>query len=176
MRKGSIPMKIVVLDIDGVLRSWPPPCPSYTNQAGRRVLSYNPMAIQALDWVLRETQARLVVSSTWRELGHVRLAQVLTDWGLQYPVHSLLRREYPSAYPGSDHWLANERTVQLKDWLSLYQERHPRETVRMVILDDEPTTHADGLLIQTDIALGLPWAQASQAVAYLQSEEHRGRQ
>lgn len=160
--------KIVVLDIDGVLRSWPPPCPSFTNGEGRRVLSYNPMAVQACDWLLRTTGALLVVSSTWRNLGHRRLSEVLRDWGLTYPVDSLLRQDILRALPGTETWERNDRTVQLRDWLTLYHRRHPEVVPRVVILDDDPTTHGTALLIQTSVAAGLTWQQAQRARDYLE--------
>jgi HAD domain in Swiss Army Knife RNA repair proteins len=169
-------MKSVVLDIDGELRSWPPPCATCVNAAGRTVLSYNPEAVRAFHWLMDETQAMLVVSSTWRMLGKVRLQTVLQDWGVTVPSSSLLRQEYPKAYPGTPAWKANARAVQLHDWLELYSQRHAGHPLRMVILDDEHTTHPDTLLMQMHVEIGLTWEQARRAVAYLQGCTSRGKE
>ena len=163
------PQGVLLLDIDGVLRTWPPPCPFFTNTFGRRVPSYNPRAVSALNWLVRESQAALVITSVWREQGHRGMQRDLEDWGVKARIASMTPR---SMEPG------DTRVDQITRWQArvlfrLWQRPGCHGLIpRMVALDDEPLEVPMVLALRTTITEGLTWDIAETALNYLQTKEH----
>lgn len=169
-------MNLVFLDIDGVIRTHPYTCPTFTNTHGRKVLNYNTRAVSALNWLLRQTDARLVVSSTWREVGHVRIRQCLADWGVTWPITSLLPRDDRNRGTDPKDW--ETRGDQMATWLRVFQERHMGTVLHSVVLDDDPPEYVLPRmaailgrpyfpLIRTTHEQGLTWELAEQARDWL---------
>lgn len=160
--------RLLFLDIDGVLRTWPSTCPSFTNTCGRRVLSYNCRAVSALNWLVRITGARLVISSVWREQGKRGMQVNLQDWGVHAPIASMLMRDC-RIFCDIPTRCDCDRSRQIERWLLLWMLRHPGEAWVGVALDDEPT-QAEGVpLVQTTFEQGLTWELADRAAGLLEA-------
>ena len=129
-------MRIIFLDFDGVL----------VNRQSVRERSGNHAAadarcVSALNWITDETDARIVVSSTWRwEFKNPDLRGLLRQWG----VTGVMIDSTPiKPYTGT-------RGGEIQLWLTAYQ-RDRTDVESFVILDDdsdmgELTTH----LIKTE--------------------------
>lgn len=160
--------RFIFLDIDGVLRTWPHTCPFFVNTFGRKVPSYNTAAVAHLNWLVRETRAEIVISSTWRCQGIVGMQRDFDDWGIHATIWSML----PPDRPGLD-----DRGMQIHWWLERWAARHPEVTDYVeplaVILDDEETYAQGCTLIHTTIERGLTWEHADKAYACLMGKEWR---
>ena len=83
-------MKLIFLDIDGVLNSHDYFLKRYSEtgkmQGGIRPESIDPDALRRLERILEETDAKIIVSSTWR-LGQTveQLQDLLESAGFLYP-------------------------------------------------------------------------------------------
>jgi hypothetical protein len=165
--------RLIFLDVDGVLRTWPSPVPFHDSADGRRGASYNPACVAALNWLVAASQARLVISSTWRVQGRFGMQRDLDSWGVHARIYSMLPRDQlpPRGsynHTAMEHWLATTtRARQIEHWLGLYMQRHPGTVTRGVALDDEDTRAVGVSLVQTTIAEGLTWMKARQALAIL---------
>lgn len=75
-------MKIIFLDIDGVMKS----VSSTVRQGGDRYgKMLHPEHVEALNFILEHTDARIVLSSTYREFMNVKeICQMFKDCGIPY--------------------------------------------------------------------------------------------
>jgi hypothetical protein len=160
--------RFIFLDIDGVLRTWPATCPFFTNTFGRRVPSYNCRAVRALNWLVRTTGAKIVMTSVWREQGKVGMQRDLQDWGVHARITSMVARDCRThcRLPMPSRCDC-DRSRQIERWLLLWMLRHLRQGWTAVALDDDLTLAEGVLLVQTTIEDGLTWEKADMAYAYL---------
>lgn len=77
-------MKIVFLDIDGVLVN----IESLKRGSGLRAKAH-PDCVNALNKIISETDARIVVSSTWRAGGVKYMRETLKLWGVEAKVRGI---------------------------------------------------------------------------------------
>ncbi len=117
-------MKLLFLDIDGVLNTHEPLDPEVL--CGR----FHPDKVSLLNWVLRETGAKLVISSAWRYLihrGEMNLQGfewLLRSHGvMQGRLHGITRKDSyrtVETFNGDcGNWLTeNERGSQIADYLT----------------------------------------------------------
>jgi hypothetical protein len=162
-------MKVVFLEVDGVLNSggrWKQ-LRQVAGAAGGRI---DPEAVKRLKRLVDATDARIVVSSTWRLGCMVQLTGVLER-------HGISRNRVVGKTP--DRSMAHPRRVgaavridEIKKWLA----DHPGVD-RYVVLDDEPdmadlspwqirTTWNDGLLEEhVDRAIDMLMAGSLHAAA-----------
>ena len=123
-------MKIIFLDIDGVLNSADFFKKKHEEtgltQGGARVESIDPDALRLLERILEETDARIVVSSSWR-IGRetVEIKKILRLAGFRHWDKIIDRT--PSA--GS---LSEQRGEEIGMWLDEYNE----DVETFIILDD----------------------------------------
>lgn len=126
-------MKIVFLDIDGVLATMQ----SYSDPVDfvceRRLYGLDKDAIQRLNRITDTTGARIVVSSTWRH-GSEEKFQMLIDYLKHCGVTGSIigrtgsHRSHFSAYRGPYY----QRGDECKEWV----DQHP-EVTHFVCLDDD---------------------------------------
>lgn len=176
-------MRIIFLDFDGVLvtrRQLQKRKPE-----DRATLNYklwvqdkaDPECVANLKRLLEMTQAKIVVSSTWRKvkegecpLGYVRM--VLKLWGIpselvigttpELTKETVITREDGERVP---FILAKERGHEIQAWLN--QNAVPDDT-QFVILDDESDmVHLKHRLIQTDFEDGLQLGHVNRAARIL---------
>jgi len=176
-------MKIIFLDFDGVLvtrrqlQKRKPEDRAATNYNLWIQGKADPECVANLKRLLEMTQAKIVVSSSWRKvkegecpLGYVRM--VLRQWGLasdlvigttpQLTKETVITREDGERVP---FMLAKERGHEIQAWLN--QNAVPDGT-QLVILDDESDmVHLKHRLIQTDFEDGLQLAHIKRAARIL---------
>lgn len=150
-------MKVIFLDIDGVLVNLP------ALQAGR-VDDGNcraaPECVRWLNWITEQTSARIIVSSNWRKFHTLpRLRAFLRRWGVTAPIL------------GVTPDLSERRTVYVAvpRGLEIQAAIHARPQIeRFVILDDDADmTGLMGQLVQTCYETGLTEADARRCVELL---------
>lgn len=132
-------MKIVFLDVDGVLAPWDAD-------------ALDVRCVVLLDELLTRSGAGLVLTSSWRE--HTPLPAIerqLHRAGLRHPL-----REATPVLPIA------HRVDEIRTWL----DAHP-EVERCVALDDEPLPGLEASHVRTDDALGLTRDDLDRALAIL---------
>jgi hypothetical protein len=136
---------IIFLDIDGVLVT--PASMMRRNIAGN---SSVPDSVHALNHLLVETGALLVVTSTWRlEYSLDELSDLFQAWGIQAGIQGIT----PSA---------SSRSEEIHAWLDEFSRFTPVDA--FVILDDmEDMGDLSSHLICTESKVGLTMRHAEQA-------------
>lgn len=158
-------MKIVFLDIDGVLNSEEffiertQDCrydnyraAGYSPKMSRNLCSLDSVAIANLNYIISQTGAKIVVSSTWR-CDDPWLQELFAVVGI------------PSYIGITPYHIARHRGTEIKQWL----DKHP-EVENYVILDDDNDMLDSQLdnFVQTDAyKRGLSLVNAEQAIKIL---------
>jgi hypothetical protein len=142
------PGKIIFLDFDGVLNS-----ELSTRQFGTKYRFAKPN-VAALNEILRQTEARLVISSSWRE--GLMLSEII----------GYLERDGVMAgrVVGKTEFLNQARGLEIDAWLHSV----PYAVSSFVILDDrdDMEMHRERL-VQINPQVGLSMAQARRAIELL---------
>ncbi len=151
--------KFIFLDIDGVL---------VNNESLRRrtrseVAKADPSCIAALNHIIRQTGALIVVSSTWRAHGFNRLSRIFESWGVAAPIFGFT----PDLSQRRDVlYTAVERGDEIQKWI----DNHADLIGQFVILDDSSDmNHLLPSLVKTDSDIGLTMQDAEKAIAILKS-------
>lgn len=169
-------MRFLFLDIDGVLNAHEPIHPEI--MCGQ----FHVDKVDLLNWILRATDAKIVLSSAWRYLAHrgeMNLAGL--DWLLRS--HGVLSgrlvgitrpdsmRESP-IFDGKNWPVHNERGQQIRDWLNS-ENPWMAETKSYVVIDDLDLGISEfgHPFVKTDGAVGLTVKDAKQAIDYLKTEK-----
>ena len=156
VREGAPPIapwpteacKLVFLDFDGVLN-----CDLSVCQLGTRY-KFWPASIKALNEILAQSGARVVISSTWRE-----------HWTLSENAASLEGVGLlPGRVVGKTSVSGGERGTEIDSWL----KSAPYPVASFVILDDKDdmAIHRQRL-VRVDPKVGLGMKEAQQAIALL---------
>jgi len=153
-------MKVIFLDIDGVLNSNP-----FLRQ---RIGTIDRVNVSALNYLLEKTGAKLVLSSSWRGfVGRGRMmslrafAFVLRTHGLKSM--SLLIDKTPHDIRGGTPD-ENDRARQCREWL----DAHPEVTASVAIDDCDYDFGAVAIpFVMTDPELGLAMGEARKAADLL---------
>lgn len=163
-------MKIIFLDFDGCIR-----CagsyllPSYVAGQGKPAPAH-PDCVAALNFIIAETGARIVVSSVWRVGGVGKMRDVLAEWGVRGEclgvTPDLSRR---GATPG-EHVA---RGVEIQRWLDAQSGRGAVESF-VILDDDDDMLHLAPRLVRTEFELGLTMEHARRAVRLLQEPTDAG--
>lgn len=156
-------MNVIFLDIDGVLNNHGCYRPGNIDQFGR---CPDPSCIAALNYVVSETGAVIVVSSTWRISGVQKMRETLQHWGVSGFVFDVTPRLETAK---GDITLSVPRGREIQTWLDRIKDF--TEVDRFVILDDDSDMeHHREHLVQTDFEYGLTMAHARMAIAHLQED------
>lgn len=156
---------LIFLDIDGVLNTHGPIDPEVL------CAGIHPDKINRLNFVLRKTDARIVLSSAWRYLVHNGCMTVKgVDWLLRS--HGLIgerliditRKDTMIFDPKAEKPVPmdNERGAQIRDWL--HNNRHQAP---YAVIDDLGISQAGHPFVMTDGAVGLTSRDAKQAINLL---------
>ncbi|MBR5272870.1 MAG: hypothetical protein IKU25_05685 [Clostridia bacterium] len=129
-------MKVIFLDVDGVLNSW-----RYDAQRTQAQGNIDRSRLVLIKWLVDRTDAKIVLSSTWRHL-------LGTDEGRE--LEDAFRDSLLTIYDVTPD-INNDRPCEIKMWLSL----HP-ETEKFVIIDDIKMGwgELDARVIKTDYRIG----------------------
>jgi HAD domain in Swiss Army Knife RNA repair proteins len=136
-------MKVLFLDIDGVLNS-----EEYALSLGKGgMLGINPESVKILDRIIDETGAKIVISSSWRGSSDL-LADIRNTVG-----------EYIDITPR----LSGIRGTEVREWL----RNHHLEVSRYAILDDDSDFFKYQPLFKTTWKKGLTDEIADKVIEYL---------
>jgi hypothetical protein len=142
------PCKIIFLDIDGVMNS-----EKSTRQLGTRY-RFAKSNVAALNEILRQTDARLIITSSWREglmlseiVGHLERDGVLAG-----------------RVAGKTRFLQKARGLEIDGWLRSV----PYAVFSFVILDDRDDMEMHrARLVQINPQIGLGMTEAQRAIELL---------
>ncbi len=159
-------MKIVFLDIDGVLNSWKLWKKLGHAQQDLVVVDMDnyldPEAIDLLNKLTDATGASIVVSSSWRRAylgepqGLTRLADMLKGHGIKAPIIGMT--------PAKDNAVRNIRGKEIQAWLDCT----PLKVDAFVILDDDSDMgRLSNKLVKTTMVDGLRIDHVEEAIKVL---------
>ena len=162
--------KIIFLDIDGVLNTqdWPS---RMTNDTPKDEFgwAFDPVAVENLAHIVKETGASIVISSSWKFLGMTKLKEM---WNIRNLPGGLLDIT-PNTV--SDEMLLNAnlddmklgvcRGNEIKEWLS----KHKVEVSNYVIIDDfdDLLPEQMGHAVITNTLIGISENDANNAITIL---------
>lgn len=135
-RKGPNKQKLIFLDIDGVLNH---------SECRESLWGYDPVCIAQLNRITDITDAKLVLTSTWRltrkpELIKERLGITGSFVGITSFILDNTRSHV-------------KRGVEIKAWLVKHQEQYPNP-IFLILDDDSDMCDLMSNLVQTDEAKG----------------------
>lgn len=138
-------LNIIFLDFDGVLVT---ESSSFLRSITGTVSV--PDAIEALNYLIAETDASLIITSTWRlEYTAPELSDLLQSWGVQSDILGITP-------------CGSKRSDEIQVWLDEYRGSDPIGV--FVILDDMTDMgHLSSRLIATDSEIGLTMSHARRA-------------
>lgn len=156
-------MRVIFLDIDGVLVT----LESFTvyKVSGSHAPAH-PDCVKALNRILRETGARIVVSSAWRaprRLGWLR--SKFAEWGIHAAKSRTIGMTPHLPRYNGVVWLGKERGDEIQAWL----DAHPEVESFVILDDDADMKHLMPRLVQSTFEKGLTISHAEQAIAMLSS-------
>ena len=146
-------MRVVFLDIDGVLNSL-----DYLRSLRRKPGTHkiDPLAVERLNRITDATDAAIVVSSAWRIMGLRSIRALLREHGVTAKIVGVTP---------DDNRI---RGLQIAQWLNIHN------VDAYVILDDDADMgRLMGRLVQTDFDFGLTDEHVTKAVAMLSKTRRR---
>ena len=132
-------MKIIFLDIDGVLNNYA------TLGEG---INWEPDLVKILNRIIKETKAEIVLSSTWRQITQYR---------------DVIKNDMKINYIGKTPKLWKKRGVEIQTWL----DENPGVENFIILDDDSDMVHLMPHLLQTDGEFGLTNEIANEAIKRL---------
>lgn len=153
-------MKVLFVDIDGVLVNW------LSLVEGPEIAhSYS---VDALNWLTRETGAQIVVSSAWRLRGLEYIQQLFQRWKVEAPVLDITpTMERQAGNP--EILIGPGRGAEIARWL----KAHPDVTSYVILDDDRGELHSLQIpyLVQTRFEEGLTMLKSREAKSNLEWQE-----
>lgn len=148
-------MRIIFLDIDGVLNNLESLRFPRTNVKSSRhsYSTAHPNCVSALNRIAEKTNARIVISSTWRGIGLEILFELFHKWGITAPT--------VGRTPLWDR--SCERGDEIASWLS----KNPQVESFVILDDGDDMSMLTHRLVQTNHELGLTMQDADRAIAIL---------
>jgi hypothetical protein len=179
---GGNEMKIVFLDFDGVLvslRSLKARKPHHKNPATEDEWIKHKAdreAVAALNYLLEQTGAKIVVSSSWRRTKTPleSMRKVLGLWGVAGEVLGVTPYSATEKKIVNDDgeevtlYLGRERGHEIQAWLDDWNRACRTYIESFIILDDEADmVHLEDRLVQSDFEQGFTQDLAQRAIALL---------
>ena len=150
-------MRYLFLDIDGPLNTGR----NDFLDPDRYGHHFDDVAVRNLRWIVEETGAKIVVSSSWRHMGLERIRDIWERWGLPGDIVGCT----PGAW-GSDR-VFSSRGEEIRQWLA---ENADTDDV-YVILDDmgdqEALEEQKGRWLTVNAHTGISHEDATKAIAIL---------
>jgi len=147
--------KIIFLDVDGVLnRIWG------ENRTNLNQRQLEPKLVKHLEKIIQDTNASIIVSSTWRILGMVRLWNGLKELDFPYYDRIIARTGKRGSAQRGLEILDTVNEMGLTHWITLEDE--PLHMYQYIPSSRIIKTHGD---------IGLTVELAEEAISTLNSEE-----
>ena len=151
-------MKVIFLDFDGVIVT----AQTLKDRSKLEKLG-NFKCIKNLNKIIRATNAKIVISSSWRFSGLNELKLILKYWGCEGEVIGMTPDL--SYKDENDHWWGVLRGYEIQKWLDDNQNLNIES---FVILDDHADMdHLSTNYIQTDFAVGITDIDVVNAIKLL---------
>jgi hypothetical protein len=173
-------MKVIFLDIDGVLNSTTDfmekdYVEDHPYNHGAEVISPGKLAL--LEEILKQTDAKIVVSSTWRELFSIKeLYDMFVERGFTFPRTVFVGRTESSGFSLSGDRELYGRTHRISEWLE------KRDDIEAYVIIDDMEQHLFNEehhehFVQTDFHNGLNYYSMKRAIDILgRNEEYQKKQ
>lgn len=167
-------MKIIFLDIDGVLNMYGSSCRTFMKPYGQHI---EPHLVQRLNYIIEKTNAKIVISSSWRS-DMEDLEKQLREQGFKYwtrvigkTCHPLVKDEN-MPYPRNEScYLYNHRGEQINKWL----DDANYKIDKFIIIDDEISDISPFVdeknIIRTDYNEGMLHKDAIKIIESLNAKE-----
>ena len=156
-------MKIIFLDIDGVLNTMSPEddLPAAYSNSGVYYKDFNDLPLERcvnnLNKILKETDAEIVISSTWRIIhSNISLMYIFFLCGIK-----------PPFILGSTPRTGKKRGIEIAEWL----KEHPKVERFVIIDDDSDMVDLMDHLIQIDSEVGLTEDDANKIIEILNADD-----
>jgi hypothetical protein len=151
-------MRVIFLDIDGVLVT-----ARILKQPQGRQRCADDACVAALNRLLEESKASLVISSLWRFCGLNKMKAILEFWSVNGSIIGITPDLTRVPTKKGQLYEAVSRGHEIQAWL----DEHP-EVSAFVILDDEADMeHLSPYLVKTEFERGLTFSDAEKAVNIL---------
>ena len=163
-------MKVIFLDIDGVLNMYGSSCRTFMKDYGQHI---EPHLVQRLNYIVEQTECKIVISSSWRS-DMEDLKKQLEEQGFKYwcqvigkTCHCKVKDE-SLPYPRTrDNYLYNDRGEQILD----YVKRHNLHLHKWLMVDDEISDSVEYMsmdhIVQTDYNEGMLHKDAIEIISRL---------
>jgi Swiss Army Knife RNA repair-like protein len=162
-------IKALFVDIDGVLVT--------LGSMRAKDIEYKAdlKCIRQLNRIIKATDAKIVISSTWRSYGLRKLQEIFIGWGIKPRIYGFTPRLDVMYGIESMIGLSAIRTSfldQLQDIraheIALWMRHCPHPIEAAVVIDDDPIGKPVGKwLVQTDFENGLTAKKADEVIARL---------
>lgn len=167
-------IKVIFLDIDGVLNMYGASCRTFMKDYGQHI---EPHLVQRLNYIVEQTKCKIVISSSWRS-DMQDLEKQLKEQGFKYWTEVVGKTTKPHFIAGNkkppydlkNDYKYNDRGEQINKWL----EDTNFAIKNYVVIDDEisdidphiPNT----LIIQTDYNEGMLHKDTIEVIKKLNEE------
>lgn len=150
---AALETKIIFLDVDGVLN-----CVNSKKNDPNDIHILDPSILNRLQKVIKQTNAKVVISSSWRDVPHAleKLRKALAKYGIEY-IGCTKSLDFKSS-----------RTHEIKYWLAINQNR--LNVTNWIAIDDLPLDLDKNHFIQTKIEYGLTNHHINQCVNLLNAK------
>lgn len=175
-------MKILFLDIDGVLNTW-----RYSKYLKENDIAefdengaiFDPIAVEHLQYIIDSTHAYIVLSSTWRFDGFQTMGKLWDDRllpGKLIGTTPHLSIAYFENVDTNEVWQKHPvgcRGMEIDEWLRL-NTNHMLESYTYAIVDDEDDflLHQSKHVVLTDPMKGITKEIAKKVIAILNHEKY----
>jgi hypothetical protein len=133
-------MKIIFLDIDGVLNNY--------DTLGEGLGCWEPSLVKILKKIIKETDAEIVLSSTWRRIERYR---------------NIIKNDMKINFIDKTPTMWEKRGIEIQSWLN----DNPGVEKFIILDDDSDMVHLMSHLLQTDGEFGLTNEIADEAIKRL---------
>lgn len=153
------PLKVIFLDVDGVLNT-----PKLVKRFGFDFI--DDILVSLVAWIVRQTQAEIVLSSTWRiqDKDRTLVKEALARHDLK-----LLdcTPELPQRKPEDGNWEGWSGWVRRNEEIRAWLDANTVE--KFAILDDMEDARIEGFFFQTDENVGITVQIAEKVIEHLNS-------
>lgn len=170
-------MKVLFLDIDGVLNShmWAEEgggfgCAPHNRPASRNLLKWDPAAVKNLRDITDATGAKIVISSSWRGYGN----QAVRTWQDMFSCYDWPQAPVIDETPDLNRmengiYVSRIRGDEVAAWL---EANGPVESY--VCLDDDADFRPEQPLVRTDMRYGLTSVEVADCIKRLTDSARGG--
>lgn len=168
-------MRVIFLDIDGVLNTWDYIGSLYLlankHKVGSSIDEYgqlfDPRCVNYLDYIIRETDAKIVISSTWRNKGISNLQEMWEMRDLPGEIIDVTPLTLDGEIVERYYHVDADRGYEIQEWLDNHDDIES-----YVILDDMSDMLPSQNFVKCDGKFGITREVANMAIHHLIKEKY----